>query len=314
MPDPTPFTPASKISRGFRSPISDDQTSTPQTAVFTPVVNGGLLSPLTEDNWPASPAKTEMSMPEELPTPSCTEQQQTDLCSTASIEAQPVDREKSPPTHESPAKLSPSSPEKTLTDMIAKVVHLLYVMSRRCEIPKEIHSRILTTIQPSLGGTSATATTVRRPDSAYITSSSTTWSTSMWINMLEAGYARFKETTILNMIEWMGASEWYDAELQQAEKVPPRTKRGTLRKRLATIVLDKYLEAACSTAATEGTDNPTVIDTKDRSLDAARIQTRVLNARRKKLNQIFHRGRALRNLIQMTHLGILFDPDIWYVL
>ena len=36
--------------------------------------------------------------------------------------------------------------------------------------------------------------------------------------MLEAGHARSKETTILDMIEWIGASEWYDAELEQAEK------------------------------------------------------------------------------------------------
>jgi hypothetical protein len=64
----------------------------------------------------------------------------------------------------------------------------------------------------------------------------------MWIHMLEAGHARSKKATILNMIEWMGASEWYDAELEQAEKAPPPTKRGTPRKRLATVVLDKYLK------------------------------------------------------------------------
>jgi hypothetical protein len=200
--------------------------------------------------------------------------------------------------------------------MIAKIVHLLHEMSRRWEIPKEIHSRILTTIQPRLGGTPATAAAVARPETVWITSSSTIWSASMWINTLEAGHARSKETTILNMIEWMGASEWYDAELQQAEKAPPRTKRGTLRKRLATIVLDKYLKDACSTAATEGsTDNSSSADNEDRllSIDAAGIQTRILNARRRRLNNIFHRGRTLRKLVQMTHLGILFDPDIWYV-
>ena len=58
--------------------------------------------------------------------------------------------------------------------------------------------------------------------------------------MLEAGHACSKEVTILNMIEWIGASEWYDTELEQAEKAPPSTERGTPRKRLATVVLDKY--------------------------------------------------------------------------
>jgi hypothetical protein len=93
-----------------------------------------------------------------------------------------------------------------LADIIAKVVYLLYEISRRWEIPKEIHSRILTTIQPDLGGIPTTAA-VGWPDSGYITSSSTTWSASMWINMLEVGHARSKETTILNMIEWIDASE-----------------------------------------------------------------------------------------------------------
>ncbi|KAL5318079.1 hypothetical protein ACEPPN_015183 [Leptodophora sp. 'Broadleaf-Isolate-01'] len=315
LPDPIPSTPVGKLSRRSQSPISDDQTATPQTALFTPTVNGGVLSPLTEDDWTASPPdKVEMTLLEGLPSPSSTGQQQLSLCSTASIEGQQVDREQSLPTQDSPAILPPSSLDQapTLAEMTANAVHLLYEMGRRREIPKEIHSRILTTIRPSLDGTPATPATVGPPDPALITSSSTTWSASTWINMLEAGHARSKEATILNMIEWMGASEWYDAELQQAEKAPPRTKRGTLRKRLATIVLDKYLKEACSTAATDGTGNLTS-DNEDRrsSLDAAGIQTRILNARRKRLNNIFHRGRTLRKLVQMTHLGILFDPDIW---
>jgi len=138
----------------------------------------------------------------------------------------------------------------------------------------------------------------------------------MWINMLEAGHARSKEVTILNMIEWMGASEWYDAELEQAEKAPPPTKRGTPRKRLATVVLDKYLKEARDTTAIEDPEKLTSKDNEDRPslLDSARIQKRILDTRRKRLNNIFHRGRTLRKLVQMTRLGILFDPDIWYVL
>jgi hypothetical protein len=134
--------------------------------------------------------------------------------------------------------------------------------------------------------------------------------------MLEAGHARSKETTILNMIEWMGASEWYDAELEQAEKAPPPTKRGTPRKRLATVVLDRYLKEAPDTM---GTESPGKLASKDNencpsSPDSTGIQRKILDTRRKKLNNLFHRGRTLRKLVQMTRLGILFDADIWYVL
>jgi hypothetical protein len=138
----------------------------------------------------------------------------------------------------------------------------------------------------------------------------------MWINVLEAGHTRSKEATILNMIEWMGASEWYDAELEQAEKAPPPTKRGTPRKRLATVVLDKYLKEAPDTTVTESPGKLASKDDEDRpsSANSAGIQKRIFDTRRKRLNNILHRGRTLRKLIQMTRLGILFDPDIWYVL
>jgi hypothetical protein len=317
LPGPAPSTPVRQIGRGFQSPLSDDQT--PYTALFTPTVDGEVLSPLTEGDLPTSPPdKVEMTLPGRSPSsPPRTGQQQASPCNTASTQAQQVEREP-PPTQDSQTILSLSPPGEapTLTDMVAKAVHIIYEMSRRQEAPTEVHSRILSTLRPSLGGTPATFAVAERPGSMWIASSSTTWSASMWISMLEAGHARSKEVTILNMIEWMGASEWYDAELEQAEKAPPPTKRGTPRKRLATVVLDKYLNAARDTTATENPGKLASKDGEDRpsSPNSTGIQKRIFDTRRKKLNKIFHRGRILRKLIQITRLGILFDPDIWYVL
>ena len=317
---PTASTPVRQIGGGFQSPLSDDQTATPQTALFTPIVNGEVFSPLTEDDRTASPPdKVEMTLPESiLPSPSSTGQQQTSLCNTASTQAQQVDGEQLLPTQDSQVMLPSSTfgAAPTLVNMVAKAVHLMYEMSRRQEVPTKVHSRILRTLRSGLGGTPATTTVTERPDSMWTTSSSTTWSASMWINMLEAGHARSKEVSILNMIELMGASKWYDAELEQAEKEPPSTKRGTPRKRLATVVLDKYLKEARDTTAIEGPENLALISSGDRpsSLDSSGIHKKILDMRRKRLNNTFHRGRTLRKLVQMTHLGILFDPDIWYVL
>jgi hypothetical protein len=121
----------------------------------------------------------------------------------------------------------------------------------------------------------------------------------MWINMLEAGHAHSKEATILNMIEWIGALEWYDAELKQVKKAPPPTKQGTPRKRLATVVLDKYLKEACDTTAIASLGKLTSKDNKDRylSVNSAGIQKRIFNTRRKRLLNVLHRGRTLRKLI-----------------
>jgi hypothetical protein len=304
LPGPTPATPVRQIGRGFQSPLSDDQT--PHTALFTPTVDGKVLSPLTEgDRTTSPPDKVEMTLPERIPPPSPgTGQQQASPCNTASTQAQQVDREQPLLTQDSQTMPPPSPPGEApaLTDMVAKAVHIIYEMSRRQEVPTEVHSRILSTLRLGLGGTPATTAVAERPGSMWIASSPTTWSASMWINMLEAGHARPNEVTILNMIEWMGSSEWYDAELEQAEKGPPPTKRGTPRERLATVILDKFLKEARDTTVVGSPGKLASEENEDRpsSENSAGIQKSIFDARRKRLNNILHRGRTLRKLIQMT--------------
>jgi hypothetical protein len=118
--------------------------------------------------------------------------------------------------------------------------------------------------------------------------------------------AHSKEATILNMIEWMGALEWYDATLKQAKRQPLLTKRRKPRIRLATVVLDQYLKEAHDTTPVLGPEKFTSNDDDHSST----IHKRILDTRRKKLNKIFYRGRTLTQLVQKTHLGVLFDPNI----
>jgi hypothetical protein len=84
------------------------------------------------------------------------------------------------------------------------------------------------------------------------------------------------------------------------------------RKHLATIVLDKYLKEAPDTIVTESPGKLTSKDNEDypSSVNSASIQKRIFDTRKKRLNNILYRGRILHKLIQMTCLGILFDPDI----
>ena len=127
----TPSTPERQIGRGFQSPLSDDQT--PHTALFTPIVDGEVLSPLTEGDRTASPPdKVEMTLP----------------CNTASTQVQQVGIEQPLSTQDSQTMLppSPSGEAPALTDMVAKAVHIIYEMSRRQEVPMEVHSRILSTL------------------------------------------------------------------------------------------------------------------------------------------------------------------------
>ena len=63
--------------------------------------------------------------------------------------------------------MPPSLPKETLilADMVAKVVYIVYEISRRYEVLTEVYLRILTTIRPSLSRTPASTTTVGRLDS-----------------------------------------------------------------------------------------------------------------------------------------------------
>jgi len=138
-----------------------------------------------------------------LPPSPRTGQQQASPCSTASAQARQVDREQPLPTQDSQTMLSPPPPGEapTLTDMAAKAVHIIYEISRRQEVLTEVHSRILSILQPSLSRVPAITTIAERPGSMWIASSPITWLASIWINILEAGHARSKEATILNIIE-----------------------------------------------------------------------------------------------------------------
>jgi hypothetical protein len=64
----------------------------------------------------------------------------------------------------------------------------------------------------------------------------------------------------------MGTLEWYNAKLEQAKKALPLMKQGTLRKRLAIVVLDKYLKEAYNTIAVESLGKLALKDNEDRPL------------------------------------------------
>ena len=78
---PAPSTPKCQIGIGFQSPLSDDQTVTPCTVLFTPTVCRETLSPLTEDNRTASPLTLSKKI---ISSPTTTGQQATRLSNAAS--------------------------------------------------------------------------------------------------------------------------------------------------------------------------------------------------------------------------------------
>jgi hypothetical protein len=123
---PTPSTPVRQISRGSQSPLSDDQTL--HTALFTPTVDGVVLSPLTEDDRTASPPdKVEMTLQRIPSPPSRTGQQLASLRNTAPAQAEQVDGEHTLPTQDSQTMLASSTQRGTYINRHGRQSSLYYL-------------------------------------------------------------------------------------------------------------------------------------------------------------------------------------------
>ncbi|KAJ0123540.1 uncharacterized protein J7T55_012005 [Diaporthe amygdali] len=121
------------------------------------------------------------------------------------------------------------------------------------------------------------------------------WSLTMWMNILDQGRASHKKSGILRKIEWMGASEWFDYQTEQALKAPPRTKRGIPVKRVSTAVLDRMLNEALH----DDSDTPS-----EQHIDRKAQQ-------RKTFIDICNRGKRLRQIVKVLGTGVLFYRRIW---
>lgn len=123
----------------------------------------------------------------------------------SSPQTEEIHRAKIPPSLESisssPGSVTdPSSPEAApLIDMIVEAVRIIHQFSKYPHaVPQEVHSRILQTLQND-------------NQEAIVASNLHQWSDgSMWMQVLEMGSTQNQRVTILNMLEYMGAWEWYD--------------------------------------------------------------------------------------------------------
>jgi hypothetical protein len=178
-------------------------------------------------------------------------------------------------------------------DMLAETITVIEMMSKKTEEASPgAYSAIL---QGLLTDRISTKTDkAEASESAWSATDMRSRSASMWIHLLEAGQSRSKTTIILNLIEEMGATVWYEAQLRQIAESGLVTKRGKPRVRVASALLDSLLRGNESNPAQE-----------------QRIQERATDMRRKMISKAVSRGKKLRTIVSKTSLGILFRPKIW---
>ena len=206
----------------------------------------------------------------------------------------------------------PSSPEATpLIDMIVEAVRSIHQFSKYPNaVPRRVHSTILQTLRND-------------NQQAIEASNLNQWSDgSMWMQVLEMGSAQNQRVTILNMLEYMGASEWYNKQIKLSQRTI-RTKKNKLvdQRGAAMHVLDKMQNmplgsgpqgrwisgvgrVALTTQGEVGVPQPHDNDHG--------IMQRDKQAQRKRISVQLSRGQKLSDkLIRGLGLGILFSPKIW---
>uniref|UniRef100_A0A093VIS8 Ubiquitin-like protease family profile domain-containing protein n=1 Tax=Talaromyces marneffei PM1 TaxID=1077442 RepID=A0A093VIS8_TALMA len=170
---------------------------------------------------------------------------------------------------------SPPAPEQDFTesvsflDTVHQMVDIVHLLNRyQIDLPRTVYQRILQSLH-----------TTQEP---IMDSSAHQWSDGrMWMEVLERGSATNRRCSVLNMLEYMGASKWYDSQIEHAKRTVYTTENKPVgEKGAATHVLDHI--------------------TREYTLLS-----------RKTITNQCSRGKRLRELVEKVGLGILISPKIW---
>ncbi|EXJ56205.1 uncharacterized protein A1O5_12661 [Cladophialophora psammophila CBS 110553] len=208
--------------------------------------------------------------------------------------------------------LGSSSPEAiSWIDLVIEAVRVLHQFSKHPEaVPPGVHSRILQTHQNDNQQTIDAFNFDQWTDG------------SMWVRILEIGSTQNQKVTILNMIEYIGAWEWYDRQVEFA-MTTIRTKKKKLvdRKGAATHVLNtmqsmrretvprgRWVGGVGRVAVEQESDAADLYSDGDTDITEAHRRSH-----RKRISVQLSRGQKLTKLVKALSLGILFSPKIWQV-
>ena len=190
----------------------------------------------------------------------------------------------------------------TLTDHILEAARIIHHLSKYPDgMPRQVYVTILRALR----------------DSRKDVLASSDWSTgSMWVDILEAGSVENQKVTILNMLEYIGAWEWYDSQVrlvQASGKVLTKKGKPVDHKGAATYLLDKiqrsrkYIKSLGMLTLEDG---DATIDSPSNAQGTLAKRNKKLQ--RKRLITQLSRGQTLSNkLVKKLGLGILFDKNIW---
>lgn len=131
----------------------------------------------------------------------------------------------------------------------------------------------------------------------------------MWTNILRTGYSKSKRVSILNILEDMGASAWYDDQITLAqESIRTKKNKPVDQKGAAIYVLNRIQgedttgdPGKCIKSAMTPFEEP-----------YTGIVREIDQEERRRIAMQLSRGKKLRTkLVKELSLGILFSLKIW---
>lgn len=231
----------------------------------------------------------------------------------SSPKTEEVYRKKIPVSLECITSFPPSTPDpysaETPPITILQAVQIIHQFSKYQDAaPRHVHARILQSLRD-------------RPE-AVAGSLCGQWSDgSMWMQVLERGSSENNKVTIFNMLEYMGAWEWYNSQIELAQATICTKKNKPVDRRGAAIHVLNRMQNMQMDATGQGSwisgvgrvkleeDKSDVLLTKG---GKANITEQAEQARRKRISVQLSRGQKLSTkLVKVLGLGILFSPKIW---
>lgn len=141
------------------------------------------------------------------------------------------------------------------------------------------------------------------------------------MQVLERGSSENNKVTILNMLEYMGAWEWYNSQIKLAQATICTKKNKPVDRRGAAIhVLNQMqkmqIDATGQGSWISGVGRVTLEDDKSDVLliesGKVSITEQAKQVRRKRISVQLSRGQKLSTqLVKELGFGILFSPRIW---
>lgn len=261
-----------------------NQAEERQLDCLEPVTHTASLRQTVPDTVPATPIK---QVGDVAPSPQTEE----------------IRRERIPTSPESVSSSPrPTAGSSSTKDTVLEAVHTIQQFSKhRHGIPREVHSRIIRTLRKDHEETSSTSNLAGWSDGAT------------WMRVLESGESEKQKATIFSLLGYMGASEWYESQVNLSQAILRTKKNGPVKRRgAATHVMNelqgKWIKGVGNLSLGREGDG---IGVDPERYDTG-LSERALHLQRKRIGMQLSRGYKLNTkLVKDLGLGILFDPKVW---